>query len=93
MIKNAVKGVAKKELPARVSVTLTPDVQNEILARAEENDMSVNRTIIQLLRAGLESERQKKQRLEEMLRQYRDCTDPKEAERLGDELGAMLFGK
>ncbi|MGO9010661.1 MAG: hypothetical protein ACLQPN_11205 [Bryobacteraceae bacterium] len=55
--------------------------------------MSLNRTILQLLRTGLEAERQKKQHLEEMLRQYRECADPREAERLGDELGAMIFGR
>jgi hypothetical protein len=28
-----------------------------------------------------------------MLREYRECADPREAERLGDELGAMIFGR
>ena len=55
--------------------------------------MSLNRVVVQLLRVGLEAERQKKQRLEEMLRQYRECVDPQEAERLGNELGAMIFGR
>lgn len=48
---------------------------------------------LQLLRAGVEAEHQKKQRLEEMLRQYRECADPRGAERLSDELGAMIFGQ
>ena len=81
------------EKVARVSVTLAPEIYSEIIARAEENDMSLNRAILQLLRAGLEAERQKKQRLEEMLHQYRKSTDPQEVERLGDELGAMIFGR
>jgi len=53
----------------------------------------MNRAILQLLREGIESERNKKQHLEETLRRYRECTDPQEAQRLGDELGAMIFGK
>ncbi|MGD0045818.1 MAG: hypothetical protein ABSE42_02270 [Bryobacteraceae bacterium] len=77
----------------RVSVALTPELHSEISARAEQNNMSLNRAILQLLRAGLEAERQKKQRLEEMLREYRECADPREAERLSDELGAMIFGR
>ena len=85
----AVKNGAK----ARVSVALTPELQNEVSARAKEHSMSLNRAILQLLRAGLEAESQKKQRLEEMLREYRECADPREAERLGDELGAMIFGR
>lgn len=81
-----------REVLHRVSVSLTPEIHQEILARAEENDLSLNRTIIQLLRAGLNAEREKKQRLDTMLRAYRESTDPAEIERLGDELGAMIFG-
>ncbi|MGA8577627.1 MAG: hypothetical protein WB579_03040 [Bryobacteraceae bacterium] len=76
-----------------MSVALTSEILNEVSARAEKYSMSLNRTILQLLRTGLEAERQKKQHLEEMLRQYRECADPREAERLGDELGAMIFGR
>ena len=60
---------------------------------AELAGISMNRAILQLLREGIESERNKKQHLEETLRRYRECTDPQEAQRLGDELGAMIFGK
>jgi hypothetical protein len=76
-----------------VSVALPPDLHAEIGDRAEQNDISLNRVIVQLLRAGLEAERQKKQRLEEMLLRYRESTDPQEVERLGDELGAIIFGR
>lgn len=82
-----------KEIPPRISVTLPADIYQEITARAEEHDMSLNRTIIQLLRSGLEAENQKQQRLAQMLRQYRECPDQNEAERLADELGAMIFGR
>lgn len=85
--------VATKNTLGRVSVALPPEIYREISARAEENDLSLNRAILQLVRVGLEAERLKKQRLEEMLRQYRQCTDPHEAERLGNELGAMIFGR
>jgi hypothetical protein len=93
MAKDAVMAAARNEARARVSVALTPELHSEISARAEQYEMSLNRTILQLLRVGLDAERQKKQRLEEMLREYRECADPKQAERLGDELGAMIFGR
>ncbi len=83
----------KRETVGRVSVAIPPEMYSEIATRAEQNDMSLNRAIVQLLRAGLEAEQQKKQRLDEMLRKYRECADPQEAERLGDELGAMIFGR
>lgn len=93
MIEGAVMSVVKPKATSRVSVALTPEMYAEIRARGEENNMSLNRTILQLLRAGMEAERQKRLHLEEMLRKYRECADPKEAERLGDELGAMIFGR
>lgn len=83
-----------KESPlGRLSITMPPEIYREVGARAEQNDISLNRAVVQLLRAGLEAEQQKKQRLEELLRRYRECADPQEAQRLGDELGAMIFGR
>jgi hypothetical protein len=93
MAKDAVMVPSKNEAKARVSVALTPELHSEISARAAQYDLSLNRAILQLLRAGLDAEREKKQRLEEMLREYRECADPKEAERLGDQLGAMILGR
>ena len=83
----------KVEERAQISIRLAPELYAEIGARSKETGLSMNRTIVQLLRVGLEFERNKKQRLEETLRRYRECTDPQEAQRLSDELGAMIFGK
>jgi len=83
----------KESPPGRLSIAMPPEIYREISSRAEQNGISLNRAAIQLLRAGLEAEQQKKQRLEELLRRYRECADPKEAQRLGDELGAMIFGR
>jgi hypothetical protein len=83
----------KEATPGRLSIAMPPEIFREISARAEQNNISLNRAVIQLLRAGLEAEQQKKQRLEELLRRYRECADPQEAQRLGDELGAMIFGR
>ena len=58
MSKGAIILAAKKEAPGRVSVALTSEIYSEICARAEQNDISLNRAILQLLRAGLEAEHQ-----------------------------------
>jgi hypothetical protein len=84
--------VTKKDMSGRVSVALTPEIYAEVSARAEQNEISLNRAILQLLRIGIDAEKQKKQRLDEMLRKYRECSDPVEVERLGEELGGMIFG-
>jgi hypothetical protein len=86
------KETSGKETTGRLSVALPSDIYKEVSARSNENNVSLTRTIVQLLRAGLEAERQKKQRLDETLRQYRECADPAQAERLADEIGAMVFG-
>jgi hypothetical protein len=94
MSEGAARLTVDKEAPlGRLSIAMPPEIHREISARAEQNDISLNRAVIQLLRAGLEAEQQKKQRLEELLRRYRECTDPQETQRLGDELGAMIFGR
>ena len=76
-----------------MSVTLSPELRTEIESRATERGVSLNRTILQLLRAGLEAEKDKKHRLEELLRRYRESSDPQEAERLAEQLGSMIFGR
>jgi hypothetical protein len=78
---------------AQISVRLTPDLHAQINARAAETGLSMNRIILQLLSAGLEAERNKRLHLEEMLRRYRESTDPEETQRLGNELGEMIFGR
>ncbi len=83
-----------KDAPlGRLSIAMPPEIYREISARAEQNNISLNRAVIQLLRAGIEAEQQKKQRLAELLHKYRECADPQEARRLGDEVGAMIFGR
>ena len=46
-----------------------------------------------LLQYGLEVEQQKRDQLLQKIHDYRECADPIEAERLGDELGEMIFGQ
>jgi hypothetical protein len=83
----------RAEVSQRVSVTLSRELYAEISARAEEHDMSLNRVLTQLIRTGLEAEREKKHHLEDLLRRYRESTNPEETARLSDELGAMIFGR
>ncbi len=85
--------VIQSEERAQISVRLTPDLYAVLSKRSEETGLSMNRVVLQVLRAGLDAERDKKQRLQNMLQRYRECTDPEEARRLGDELGEMIFGR
>jgi hypothetical protein len=78
---------------AQITIRLTPELSAEVSARAKDTGLSVNRAVAQLLRAGIEAERNKKRQLEDLLRRYRESQDPEETKRLGDELGAMIFGQ
>jgi hypothetical protein len=91
MSENAAMLPDKEATQGRLSVAMPPEIYKEISARAQQNGISLNRAVIHLLRAGLEAEQHKKQRLDELIRRYRECADPQEAQRLGDELGAMIF--
>ena len=49
--------------PDRMSLTLSPELQQEIHRRAEESHLSLNRAILQFLRTGIQAENQKNERL------------------------------
>ena len=76
----------------RVSVPVSSEVLQQIDARAERAGVSRSAFLARLLQYGLEAEEQKREQLMQKIRRYRDCADPAEAERLGNELGEMIFG-
>jgi hypothetical protein len=87
-----VKPQAAKQ-PSRRSVTLSSELHQEISAKAKQVGISLDRMMALLLRSGLEAEAQKKQQLKQRLEHFRSSADPAEAERLGYELGEMIFGR
>jgi metal-responsive CopG/Arc/MetJ family transcriptional regulator len=90
------QGAAKElEKPSktRISVPVTPEVLKEIDIRARRLSVSRSSLLARLLQYGLEAEQQKRDQLAQKIRQLRDCVDPNEAERLGNELGEMIFGR
>jgi metal-responsive CopG/Arc/MetJ family transcriptional regulator len=83
----------KKPSKARVSVPVTDEVLREIDDRARRLSVSRSSLMSRLLQYGLEAEQQKREQLAQKVRQLRECADPNEAERLGNELGEMIFGQ
>jgi len=49
--------------------------------------------LIELVEEGLEAKQQKEKAFFELADRFRAAADPKEVERLGEELGQMVFGK
>jgi hypothetical protein len=77
----------------RVSVPVTNDMLREIEARAQRAGVSRSAFMARILKYGLEAEQQKYDQLTCKLQQYRETSDQAEAERLGNEIGEMIFGQ
>ena len=93
MAQGAAEQLEKKSSKARVSVPVTREVLKEIDGRARRLSVSRSTLMAKLLQYGLEVEQQRRDQLAQKIRQLRECADPDEAERLGNELGEMIFGQ
>jgi hypothetical protein len=59
---------------------------------ARRKRTSASRMLVELLEEGIEARKQKEKAFYDLAGRFRAATDPQEAERLGDELGRMVFG-
>ncbi len=76
----------------RQSVSLPAKVAGEVRSMAKGQRLSANRMLVELVEEGLAVRRRKEQEFYDLARRYRAASNPKEAERLGHELGRMIFG-
>jgi hypothetical protein len=76
----------------RQSVSLPANVAAQVRNLARTRRLSSNRMLVELIENGIEAEKRKQQEFFELAERFRNATDPKEAKRLGDELGRMVFG-
>jgi hypothetical protein len=86
-------GMAVKEKAVRQSVTLPAKVATQIKSMAKRRRLSATRMLVELLEEGIEAQKQKEKAFFELAQRFREADDPKEVERLGEELGQMVFGK
>ena len=85
--------MAAKEKAVRQSVTLPANVATQIRSMAKRRRLSANRILVELVEEGIEAQKQKEKEFFELAKQFRAASDPKDVERLGEELGQMVFGK
>ncbi len=76
----------------RQSVSLPADVAAQVRKLAKRRRLSANRVLVELIESGMEAERRKQEEFFELAERYRGAKDSKEAERLGDQLGRLVFG-
>jgi hypothetical protein len=77
----------------RQSVTLPAKVATQVRSMAKRQRLSASRMLVELLEEGIEAKKQKEKAFFELAEHFRNATDPKEVERLGEKLGQMVFGK
>jgi metal-responsive CopG/Arc/MetJ family transcriptional regulator len=75
----------------RQSVTLPANLAKSVRTMAKRKRTSASRMLVELLEEGIEARNQKEKAFYDLAGRFRAATDPKEAERLGEELGRMVF--
>jgi hypothetical protein len=90
MVHNAAMKSANKNV--RQSVSLPATTAAKVRSLAKTRRLSSNRILVELIENGIEAEKRKQQEFFELAERFRSATDPKEAKRLGDELGRIVFG-
>ena len=77
----------------RQSVTLSAGTARRAKALARAKGVSTSRLLARLVEQGLDSEQRKRSRFMELAEQFRAASDPVDAEKLGQQLGQMVFGR
>jgi hypothetical protein len=77
----------------RQSVSLPTRVARRIRAIAKSRRTSANRVLVDLIEAGLQAKEAEKERFLTLARRFKEASDPRESERLREELASMIFGE
>jgi len=85
--------MASKEKSVRQSVTLPAKVATQVRSMAKRRRLSANRMLVELVEEGIVAKKEKEKAFFELAGRFRSAEDPKEVERLGEELGQMVFGR
>ena len=76
----------------RQSVSLPAETARKVRTLAKTRRLSANRMLVELVEDGIEAQKKKEAEFFALAEKFRAARDPKDAERLGDELGRMVFG-
>ena len=85
-------GVMKAEKAVRQSVSLPLRVAKQVGSMAKSRKLSKNRMLLELIENGIDADKRKQQQFFALAERFRNEQDPEAANRLGDELGRMVFG-
>ena len=81
------------ERAVRQSVTLPPRLAKQVGSMAKSRKLSKNRILLELIESGIDAQVRKQEQFFVLAERFRNEKDPEAANRLGDELGRMVFGR
>jgi hypothetical protein len=81
-----------KTQTVRQSVTLPSSVAVQVRNLARTRRLSANRILVELIESGLQAEKRKQQEFFALAERFRAAEDPEDVQRLGDQMGRMVFG-
>jgi hypothetical protein len=90
LVHNGVMKTAEKSV--RQSVSLPARLAKQVGSMAKSRKLSKNRMLLELIENGMDAEKRKQQEFFALAERFRNEQDPDAANRLGDELGRMVFG-
>ncbi len=85
--------VPKMKKTARQSVSLPTRLAKRVRTIAKNRKTSANRVLVNLIEAGLQSEKNEKDRFFALANRLSESTDPAERQRIKKELARITFGE
>lgn len=76
----------------RQSLSLPPRLAKQVVSMARSRKLSKNRMLLELIENGIAAEAQKRRQFFALAERFRNEKDSEAANRLGDELGRLIFG-
>ncbi len=77
----------------RRSITLPREIAKQVETMSKQRRLSDNRVLVELIEQGIQARKERGQAFFELAKRFREASDAKEAEQLGDQLGRFVFGE
>jgi hypothetical protein len=85
------KRAAAKQV--RRSVTLPREIAKQVETMSKQRRLSDNRILVELIEQGIQARKEKEKAFFDLAKRFREASDPREVEQLGDQLGCFVFGE
>ena len=85
------KQAAAKQV--RRSVSLPRDIAKQVETMSKQRRLSENRVLVELIEQGIQARKEKERAFFGLAKRFREASDRKEVDQLGDELGRFVFGE